>query len=237
MNKLKELVNKYFGNKKTRHIATLVVILPFVIIIVIFGIKIYGEAKNLIGLATEEGTVPVEDNNQINNNSFVLRDNATKIQKEYFTELKSLYGNKATGEELAVSTVKNFVADFYTWSNKVGQYDVGGMYYVYEPQRKTIYLQARDQFYKYINIYINEYTAEKLLEVESVEAINNGSEFEFDFDEQEFSAYKVTANWSYVQKDGGFSTSSYDTKAYFVVVNNNDRYEIIYMGNEEYHAN
>ena len=233
----KQTIDKYFGDKKKRPLATLIVILPFLILIGIFGFKIYQQAKTMIGLASDDGgAVAISNAFSINDNSFVLRDNATDVQKEYFAELKNLYENAGTAEEKAMSTVKNFVADFYTWSNKAGQYDVGGMYYVYAPQRKTIYIQARDQFYKYINNYINQYGKDALLEVESVETTLNGGEFEFDFDEQELSAYKVTATWTYVQKEGGFSTSGYETKAYFVVVNNNERFEITYMGNEEYHA-
>lgn len=238
--KLNTLLNKYFADKKKRPIATLIVILPFIIVMVIFGVGIFNQAKDLIGLAIDNGPTNTNSAYSINDNSFVLRDSATEIQKQYFAELKDMYENKesvATAQDKVISTVKNYVADFYTWSNKLGQYDVGGMYYVYDPQRETIYIQARDQFYKYLNNYINDYGVENLLEVESVEATVNGSEFKFSIDEQEYSAYKVTANWTYIQKESNFSTSKYDTKAYFVVINNNERYEIIYAGNKEYTPN
>lgn len=240
INKIKELLK----DNKMRHIITAAIILPFVIVIVIFGVKIYKQAKDLISLAGDN-SVAVNDNYSINGGSFVLRANATDVQKEYFAELKNIYENpssSATEEEKAISTVKNFVADFYTWSNKQGQYDVGGTYYLFEPQRQTIYIQARDQFYKYINEYINEYGASNLLEVESVEANTVGNKFGFIINENdeevELGAWNISATWTYSTKEGsGFDSSKYQTSSYFTVIDHYGRYEIAFMGSKEYSNN
>ena len=234
--KLKNILN----DDKKRHITTAIIITPLLIVIIIFGILLFKEAKGLIS-SVGTGTVNTSPNNVINNGSFVLRENATAVQKEYFAELKNIYENNQNGEysekDLVSSTVKNFVADFYTWSNKQGQYDVGGTYYLFTPQRQTIYIQARDQFYKYINQYINKYGSKALLEVESVNVETVDDPFAYTFEEQTYSAYKVKATWTYVQKDGEFNASSYDTSAYFVVINNFERYEIIYLGDKEFTEN
>lgn len=233
---INKIFNKYLGDKKKRWIATLIIILPLFVVIVILGFSTFTQAKDLIGMAMG-GSNTTDANYSISSYNFVLRANATDIQKEYFDELKNMYESTETvfsANDKAMSTVKNFVADFYTWSNKQGQYDVGGMYYVYEPQRETIYIQARDQFYKYINKYINDYGVENLLEVESVNATSVGSEFAVNIDEQEFKAYNVSANWTYVNKKSSFSLVNYDTKAYFTVIDNNNRFEIIYAGKDEY---
>lgn len=234
---MKDFIKNIFEDNKKRHIATVVVIIPFLIVIVVMGVLLFKEAKGLIGSVGGGATSNTNPNYSINNGSFVLRENATDVQKEYFAELKNIYENnngEYSEKDLVASTVKNFIADFYTWSNKQGQYDVGGTYYLFTPQRQTIYIQARDQFYKYINEYINQYGADALLEVESVTVDSVGEPFSFVFDEQEYSAYKVVATWNYVSKDSGFSTSSYETKAHFVVINNFERYEIIYLGDKEY---
>ena len=234
IDKIKALLN---DNKK-RHLVTLLFILPFLIVIIICGISIYKEAKSLVNLASDTGTQAVSSSYSIADGSYVLRDNATDIQKEYFEELKRIVEKgEGTNEEKAASVVKNFVADFYTFSNKVGQYDVGGMYYVYTPQRKTIYIQARDQFYQYLSNYIDKYGADELLEVESVTATATELPEVFELDGMGFGAYKVTANWTYVSKGGGFPTSNYDTKASIIVIDNNNRYEIAYMGKEDYRPN
>lgn len=240
MVKKENSITKLLNDNKKRHLLTLAFITPFIIIIGIFGFKVFKQAKDLLGLAGSTEATIKDNSYSIDSGSFVLRENATDIQKEYFAELKDIYENsngEATDADKAISTVKNFVADFYTWSNKQGQYDVGGTYYWYAPQRSTIYIQARDQFYKYINEYINEYGADALLEVENVEASTNGKQFAFVIEENEFGAFIVNANWTYVVKENNFKTSSYDTSASFVVIDNNGRFEIAYMGNKEYEAN
>lgn len=241
MKNLLDKINHILKDDKKRRILTLAFIAPFLIVIIIFGVLLFKEAKGLIGSIGANGNTSVNQNYVINNGSFILRDNATEVQKEYFAELKKIYENNQNGdyleEDLVASTVKNFVADFYTWSNKLGQYDVGGTYYLFTPQRQTIYIQARDQFYKYINQYINKYGSNALLEVKDVSIDTIGEPFGFEYDEMEYRAFKVKASWTYVQKDGEFNTSSYETSAHFVVINNSERYEIIYLGDKEFTEN
>lgn len=244
--KFKDFIKNIFLDKKKRHLGTIILIIPFVVIIVIFGLKVYNEAKELLNLASENATSS-DDKFLINGGDYLLRDSATDIQKEYFLELKDIYENAenvASNEQKAESIVKNFVADYYTWSNKLGQYDVGGMYYVFTPQRHDIYIQSRDQFYKYINEYINEYGVESLIEVESVEATATHANKPYEVEEMndetgyteinEYNTYYVEASWTYVQKETNFKTSSYDTKGYFVVIDRNGRFEIVYAGSKQY---
>lgn len=240
MKNLIEKIKDILNDDKKRHLLTLAIITPFLIVIIVFGVLLFKEAKGLLG-SIGGSTAVVDSSHVINGGSFVLRENATEVQKEYFAELKNIYEKNQNGEytekDIVASTIKNFVADFYTWSNKQGQYDVGGTYYVFAPQRQTIYIQARDQFYKYINQYINKYGSDALLEVENVNVEVTSDAFSFEIDEEEYSAFKAVATWNYVQKDGNFNTSSYETKAHFVVINNYDRYEIIYLGDKEYTEN
>ena len=223
-----------FENKKTRYLYLVLCILPLFIVMGVFGYIIYKDAKSLLSLAKGDATIEVKDEYVIPGMNYVLRDNATDIQKEYFTELKNLIeGGNADDAEVAGLVCKNFVADFFTWSNKAGQYDVGGLYYVYTPQKQIIYTQARDEFYKYINEYINQYGSKNLLEVDHVDAISKkysedyyiartteGVETAYD------EVYVVECNWTYVEKEK-FNTRSYAKKMNFVVVNNEGRYEIV----------
>lgn len=238
---MKELLDKLFKDNKKRHLWTFVVIIPLLIVVGVCGYGIYKEAKELIGKVGGDESQNVSDEYLINDGVYVLRDNATEIQKECFNELKHLIEERTDetkNEDIVSSLVKNFVVDFYTWSNKNGQYDVGGLYYLYQPQKEVIYIQARDQFYKYINQYINKYGVENLLEVENVETTVDGSAFDFEITDEietnEWAAYNVVANWTYKQKDGGFDISKYDTKGYFVVANCADRWSIVYAGSKPY---
>ena len=260
--KLKKKVKKrsklfyLMENKKYRYLLIPLFVLPILIAIGVFGVVIYKDAKNLIDNAT--GNKEIKPENIVETMGYVIRDNATDIQKEYFTELR----NAVDGDEeqgispaddatIAGLVCKNYVADFFTWTNKVSQYDVGGMYYVYEPQRKTIYTKARDGFYHYLSNYINEYGADKLIEVEGVE-VKSVSKANFTYkvtdtivntetteSEEVTREYKdlyiVKCTWTY--KEGSMvSTSSMTKSMNFLVVKREGRFEILEASNSEIKA-
>ena len=239
-----------FEDKKKRYLYMLLFMLPFVVAIGIFGFITYKEAKSLLSLATGDTEIKVDY--QISSMNYVLRDNATDVQIEYFNELKdAIENNVGSDAEAAGLVCKNFVADFYTWSNKQGQYDVGGLYYIYSGKNEAdnyknqLYLQARDGFYKYLNNYISEYGSANLLEVETVEVVKaqeckdayqvyertgwiaidedtNEEVYEF----VDYEAYEVTCSWAYKQNDK-FDTSKYPKKGNFVVILRDGRFEIV----------
>lgn len=233
-----------FEDKNKRALYVTLFILPFVIAIGIFGFITYKEAKNLINLV--QGSNEVSDAYRIDSKEYILRDNATEYQQELFTELKNAIEVDNADDQTIVSLVcKNYIADFYTWTNKQGQFDVGGLQYVYGKElkdgthfRENVYSKARDTFYKYISNYIKEYGASDLLEVENIEITKcektsitlsehvknvqdeNGEWYDYreDFD---YDAYKIACMWSYKQTNK-FDTSKYATKLNLVVLNNGE---------------
>lgn len=239
-------IKNLFEDKKKRYLYVLLIILPFVIAIGVFGFITYREAKNVIDLMS--GTNEVKAENVIDSMGYELRANATEVQKQYFDELKqAIEVNNASDEEIAGLVCKNFIADHYTWINKQGQYDVGGMHYVFtlEKSKENAYIQARDGFYKYLSSYIKKYGASNLLEVENVE-VNSVSKLEDNYfcvvnthyyDEEAGHSYvdtgyeyeegwRVSCSWTYKQ-NSKFDTSSYATSMNFIVVINYGRYEIV----------
>ena len=226
MKKIIKRIKDLFNDKKKRRIYLPLFILPFFIAIIIFGVIIFKDVKTLINI---NGNSETNSKYIIGNKDYVLRDNATEYQMQIFTELKDMAEGKSEYDEKTFVELicKNYIADFYTWSNKFGQYDVGGLYYVYTPQREIIYIQARDGFYKYVNEYINYYKAENLLNVINVEA--NASltdDYLLEVTGEQFKTYKVNCSWEYVPSDV-FSSSSYQKRAYLLVVENNGRFEIM----------
>lgn len=235
-----------FENKQIRYKYLLLFILPFVIAIAVFGFVAFKEVKNLAGLVT--GSNEIKSENVIEKYNYVLRNNATEYQKECFAELKqAIEVEYASDETIAGLVCKNFIADHYTWSNKQGQYDVGGMYYLFslEKSKENAYIQARDSFYKYLSKYIKDYGVTNLLEVDNIQInsvtkldvpyfavvnthfydeeaghsyIDTGYEFEED--------WNVSCSWTY-KSNSKFDTSSYATSMNFIVVINNGRFEII----------
>ena len=186
------------------------------------------------------GTSTEAYKDSIDSMDYHLRSNATKLQTELFNDLsKAVEGEDK--EEIAKLVAENYVADFYTWTNKDGTYDIGGMYYVYSPQKTTIYAQARNSYYKYLTYYINTYGSDKLLEVESIDAAVDSEIRTYEFEGKTYSAYFVTCTWTYKNEDTfkdiylkGYADSveeenrKFVTKEYFLIIENEDgRFEIV----------
>lgn len=247
--KLHDLLAK----KRSRYFIMLLFMLPFIVAIGIFSTIAYREAKGLMSMAT--GTTETKDENLIASMNYILRDNATDIQKEYFAELKNAIENEeAAVDDTTIAGLigKNYVADFYTWTNKQGQYDIGGLYYVYNGEfengehfKENVFLKARDGFYKYINNYINQYGSDKLIEVESVELtkcekapwqflINEHISYKQDdqgewYDYREdhyYDAYLVSCRWTY-KEDSALNLSQFPTSINLLVIARDDRFSII----------
>lgn len=219
------MFKKLFKDKKVRYRNLVLLIVPFIIVIGVFAYTSFSSIMSILGMAT--GTQAI---NSIESMDYHLRGNATDLQKDLFKELADAVEKNEEGEkdfEIAELVVKNYVADFYTWSNKNGSFDIGGMYYVYSPSKGVIYLQARNTFYKYVAHYMNEYGKENLLEVETVETIVSNDVGTYESNGNTYDAYFVTCDWTYVDHEK-FNESNYRDKEYFTVIKNQDgRFEIV----------
>lgn len=209
-------------NKKMRYLIVAAVAVPLAVFILLLSLNIVSSLKKIKNGSTSQASY------NISNYDYFLRDNATRLQKKYFQELeKELSKKEIDDNKVAEIIVKNFVADMYTWNNKAGSYDVGGVYYLYSPLRANLYLQARNRFYVNFNHYKNEAGLENLLEVEEVttEFVDNNKFSGFDGQAQKF--FRVLANWKYKDHDK-FDESKFTTKGEFYLIKNNDgRFEII----------
>lgn len=217
------MLKKIFKDKKTRYRNLTLVIIPFVLLIGVFGYLSADSISSLIGGVTGEST---KASDSIDSMDYHLIRGATSLQKDLFKELDKAV-KAGEDAEIAKLVAENFVADFYTWTNKAGQFDVGGMYYVYSPNKTNIYNQARNQFYKYVSTYIDEYGQDNILEVASIEAEIGEEPFDYSIDGNTYEAYGVTCNWTYVNNKG-FTEREYRTKEYFTVIKNETgRFEIV----------
>lgn len=159
-------------------------------------------------------------------------NNPTDLQKEIYDELCEAtenYPDQYDDFKLAELVVKSFIADFYTWTNKAGNYDVGGLDYIYGPNHMMFALYARDTFYQNFNFFKEEYGVENLIEVETVNIEKVDWAQDVEIDENTYSAYYVQANWTY-KTDSKLDLSKFQNRAYYVVINNleNNRFEIAY---------
>ena len=218
-------------SKKLRNIVLGACIVPLV---VIMSVCLFTAYRSISELTSSSGGIV----DSIEEYDYHLRADPTELQITLFEELAAaLYAEEVDEEEIAALIVENFVADFYTWTNKNNQYDIGGMYYVYTDQRVNIYDQARDTFYLGIDSAIQEYGSEGLIEIAEVEAtataLSSGYDVETEDDDGETetihyeSVYYVICTFSYT--DCEMDTSSLITSQDFIVIINDEtgRYEIV----------
>lgn len=253
--KKKKGLKKLLARRGMRYLLTFLCILPFIVVIVILSINTLNEINNIRSMVSGDTTTVISDENNIANGMYILRDTATDLQKEYFAELKNAIevgGEGIDGTAIAGMVAKNYVADFYTWTNKQGQFDIGGMYYIYDGEfvngdhyKENVYLKARDGFYKYLSTYVMTYGRENLLEVDNVnitrcEKLNqqyvinehienrqdeNGEWYDYRED-RTYDAYYVSASWTY-KPETQLNLSQYATSLNMIVIDHYGQYVIV----------
>lgn len=228
-----------FKNPKTRMRNLFLVLLPFLIIMIVCGVISY---KSLSSITNSSSTTY---KNSIKEYGYYLRSNATDYQEEIFKELQDALNAKEVDKtQVAALVAECYVADFYTWTNKAGSYDVGGMCYIYGESKNNYYFQAKEQFYKYLTYYINTYGSENLIEVENIEVTNSASAGTYTANGVTYDAYSVSLTWTYknantltgvniTDPDGNKATFSDATRMFFTMIDNGEgRMEIVQCWSE-----
>ena len=234
-------------NKTSRRINNfllVLILLTTVGMLVAFGLNIYkiiAKDSETVKPANAEVEKP---ENEFINDYYTIGHNATEVNKEYFRELNDALDS---GDQslVAQAVTKCFITEYYTWTNKDGNYDVGGMQYVFKDGQRDFEVYSRYNFYHDLDLYISQLGNNNLLQVASVtidscEATNERtveveSETETDSETEgeensentstkTIADYNVTAHWTY--EPCSMSTDGVQNSATFKVVNNNGRLEI-----------
>ena len=258
-------LNKLFEDKKKRYPMMLLIMLPFIIGIAIFSVIVFREVNNLMALAKGPTETKASNIIKINDtNAYILRDNATDLQQDLFAQLKDAIESEeseATDVDIASLVAQNFVADFYTWTNKQGSFDVGGMYYIYDGEfedgdhfKENVYQAARYGFYQYLSYYASQYGTDKLIEVESIEVtkankmsedfvINehvanmldeNGDWYDYREDHP-YPAYEISCRWNY-KEDTSLVVSNFAKSLDMLVIDYGGRYLIVEASEDGVHG-
>ena len=222
--------------RKIKYSTLFMIISPLIILMIVCLFLAYQGISNLP--ITSTGTK--KDTHYIEKMDYSLRDNATELQKTYFAELiEAIDSDDASQLEMALENgytadhyiaslvVKNYVADLYTWSNKMGSYDVGGNCYVYSRNRVIAYAEVKDKFYYNVSEYIDEYGQENLLEVTNVNVleVQDGSEKEINGEMHD--TIRVYAEWEYKDNEGA-KIADFEKIGYFLIyINDDGRFEIV----------
>lgn len=183
---------------------------------------------------------------------YSIGNNPTDIDKTYFKEL-----NKAVKAEdkaaISEALVKCFVSEYYTWTNKDGTYDVGGIQYIYTDRQSDFESYTRNEVYADMDLYLSEYGRDRLMQVKEVttqSAVSAGQvtvktsaavaeatagpyataepTADPSADEATYDAYTVQADWTY-ETDTDMDLSSAKKSGTFTVIDHNGRMEIAAM--------
>mgnify|MGYP004642297763 CR=1 FL=1 len=151
---------------------------------------------------------PVKSNDIVSIKDYPYEMNkkkSTKLFKDNFLELKeNLESSSVDYEAYAKSVAKLFASDFYTLSNKINKYDIGGVQFVFNEKQDNFKLKASETFYKYIedNTDSNRQQELPLVSEVFVDSINEES---YVIENTEYSGYLAKVKLVY-EKDLGYDT-------------------------------
>ena len=235
-------MKKKKNNTNSLFIAVTVVLI-LIFLISVFYIKYYIEHYGIgNGIVTRYKTEFYE-----------LPKNANDYQIDIYEELAKTCNkiedfNVDGGlENVASLVVKSFISDYFTWSNKRGSYDVGGLDYVFGPQFLNIQAQARQYYYNDLDILLDKYGNDNLPTVTNiniVQADHMEDKFKYEYNEfdysvneyvtkeEKFDYYMIGATWDY-QEETTYDETNLPNKGMFMVINRNGRLEIAFY-HEDY---
>jgi len=163
------------------------------------------------------------------NEYYTLKGRPTDLQKTLFRELTAQI-EKDKKNDLAIATLvaKNFIADYFTWSNKAGPYDVGGLDFVFGLENLNFRRTSREYFYTYIFTFMEEgYKLPDLIEVIEIETEGAAYAAPYTYYDREVPAYYIEISWKYRESDL-IDTSLFPTwAAMTITVNEDGRFEIV----------
>ena len=119
--------------KKSINTNNLMVILLVITVLVVcgaLGFNIYSVLKADSGAGKTDTVQKV--GNEYSNDYYTIGNNPTDINKTYFKELNSALKD-GDNVKIAESLAKTFVTEYYTWTNKDGNYDIGGIQFASHP--------------------------------------------------------------------------------------------------------
>ena len=196
------------------------IVLITIIIILIIGVAALGIVKYLKKPQEEKIKNVTNIISNISDYGYSLDDRDTTYMEDTFKELEEILNSQIIDyEEYAKSLTKLFIIDFYTLSNKINKYDVGGLEYILSDKVEIFKTKAMDTIYK--DIIDNTYKdrIQELPEIKEVKIVNI-EQTKITINESETDCYKVDAEYIY-KKDLG-----YDIEGTIYLIKNNNKLEI-----------
>lgn len=202
-----------------------ILLVTVLVVIGAFGWNIYQISKNGTDTNTKE-TDKVKS--EYSNKYYTIENNPTSLDKKYFKELNTAVesGDKT---EISSDLVKCFVTEYYTWKNKSGTYDIGGIQYIFTDRQSDFASYTRNGYYADMDLYISQLGSSKLMQVSDVQ-ITDATQAEdmtvlnANGEEVTYPCITVTATWTY--DAGSMDLSEAQTSGTFQVIDHDGRMEI-----------
>ena len=163
------------------------------------------------------------------NDVYIIGNNPTDIEKEYFQKLTDAL-NGGTPEDIAEAVVYNFVSDYFTWTNKDGNYEVGGLQYIYAEKYSKFEEWNRWYPNSDMDLYISQYGRSNLIQVKEITTevptfrTDDFTVLSVD-PAKTYPCYQVQVAWTY--DEASQNTSDFPNRMRFQVVDHDGRYEIV----------
>lgn len=178
-------------SRKKKNNSSKIIVMVIIVILVILGIIFFQNKKELT-------VITVDD--EIEEYSYHLNSNSTRIYKKYFNELKEeLSDNKVDEEKYASLVSKLFIIDYYTLNNKITNRDIGGVDFIHSSLKDSFISSSMNSIYKYIKSNLYGKRKQKLPEVNDVEIVSIENIKYKNKDLIDDSAYKVICKVGYVK--------------------------------------
>ena len=188
------------------------IILLFVVVgLLLFGFLIYRVNKDFFSKNANKKQI-----DSIEYYGYTLTKSDTDIYKTTFKELTKVLNEKPIDNTLYAKLIsKLFIIDLYTLDNKLSSTDIGGLEFLRKDLRDNFKENMGSSLYKYVESNLDGKRKQELPVVKDV-TISDVFETKYTYNKKEYTAYLVTANWTY-EKDLGYQTS-----AKLTVINDKD---------------
>ena len=175
-----------------------------------------------------ENSMSADTGNSMKNDLYRIGNNPTDVEKEYFQKLTDAIKG-GNSEEIAEAVVYNFVSDYFTWTNKDGNYEVGGLQYIYA--EKYTKFEEWNRWYNYSNLdlFISQYGRENLIQVKEITTeVPTFRTDDFTVNSvdpaQTYPCYQVQVKWTY--EPTSVDLTEFPDRMRFQVVDHDGRFEI-----------
>ena len=172
-------------------------------------------------------TVETDTQKTMKNDLYEIGNNPSEIQKQYFQELTDAI---ASGEKQAYAEalVKCFASDYFSWKNKDGNYEVGGLQYIYGQKYLGLNDWTRWNYQEDYDLYLTKYGKDNLPMVAEVTPYMFEKRDDFTVTmvtpQQTYPCYEVRANISYDKTK--VDLDDFVNVIAAIIIDNNGRLEI-----------